>query len=252
MAKGLQMAQPIRFPATVVQVTRHSPAVATYRLRSDKRLPSFTPGQFVHLTLEPFDPASFWPESRVFSVASAVSDRRTVELTISRQGAYTSKILDRLKEGDQVWAKGPYGEFTIDGGQGQDRVVLIAGGTGVTPFCAFMDAALSQGGLPVERATLYYGAQTSRLLIYRELAERCAAELPGFQVHYYAEQQPDPEVPNIRAGRIALNSIMAETEAPEATAFFLSGSRSMIESFYEQIVNGYGLSHTQVRIDAWE
>ena len=142
------MAQPIRFPATVEQVTHHTPDVATYRLRADKRLPRFIPGQFIHLTLEPFDPASFWPESRVFSVANAVADRRTVELTISRQGAYTNKILDQLSEGDRIWAKGPYGDFTIDANLGYSRAVLIAGGTGITPFCAFMDAALSQGRCP--------------------------------------------------------------------------------------------------------
>ena len=72
-------------------------------------------------------------------MANAVADRRTVELTISRQGAYTSRILDVLARGVTVWGKGPYGEFTIGAIDGLRRAVLIAGGTGVTPFCAFMD-----------------------------------------------------------------------------------------------------------------
>lgn len=246
------MAQPIRFPAIVEQVTRHTPDVATYRLRADKRLPRFTPGQFIHLTLEPFDPASFWPESRVFSVANAVADRRTVELTISRQGAYTSKILDQLSEGDQVWAKGPYGDFTIDASQGYDRAVLIAGGTGITPFCAFMDAAITQGALPIEQATLYYGAQTPGLLIYRPLAGRCAATCSGFQVQCYAEQATEATNDTLRPNRIDLDAIMRECADPTGTAFYLSGPKAMIDAFRQRLTGTYGLSPDQVFIDAWE
>ena len=246
------MAQPIRFPAIVEPVTRHTPDVATYRLRADKRLPRFTPGQFIHLTLEPFDPASFWPESRVFSVANAVADRRTVELTISRQGAYTSKILDQLNEGDQVWAKGPYGDFTIDGNQGHQRAVLIAGGTGITPFCAFMDAAITQGALPIKQATLYYGAQTVDLLIYRALAERCAATCTGFQVRCYAEQVAVAPADNLRRGRIDLDGIIRECADPTSTAFYLSGPKAMIDAFQQALLTNYGLAPEQVLIDAWE
>ncbi len=246
------MAQPIRFPATVAQVIRHTPDVATYHLRADKRLPRFTPGQFIHLTLEPFDPASFWPESRVFSVANAVADRLTVELTISRQGAYTSKILDQLQAGDQVWAKGPYGDFTIDANPGYRDAVLIAGGTGITPFCAFMDAALRQGTLPVERATLHYGAHTPDLLIYRELADRCATACAGFHVRYYAEQPAAGADPRITPGRLDLSHIMAATPAPEATAFYLSGPQPMIAAFQDALTGPYGLAPAQVLIDAWE
>mgnify|MGYP006426456343 CR=1 FL=1 len=246
------MSQPIRFPAKVEQVTRHTADVASYRLRADKRLPRFTPGQFIHLTLEPFDPASFWPESRVFSVANAVADRRSVKLTISRQGAYTSKILDQLKVGDSIWAKGPYGEIAIDANLGYQHAVLIAGGTGITPFCAFMDAALSQGVLPIEQATLFYGAQTSALLIYRDLAERCAAACSGFQARYYAEQTSDPAEDRVRRGRIDLDEILRECPATQDTAFFLSGPKSMIEHFRQSLIDTHGVSPEQVLIDAWE
>lgn len=246
------MAQPIRFRASVEQVVHHTPDVATYRLRSAKRLPRFIPGQFIHLTLEPFDPASFWPESRVFSVANAVADRHTIELTISRQGDYTSRILDQLQAGHEVWAKGPYGEFTIEGGRGYGRAVLIAGGTGITPFCAFMDAALTQGALPIDQATLYYGAQTPDLLIYRSLAERCATEVAGFEARYYVEQNADPAEVRTSRGRIDLTEIMRAQPDIDVTAFFLSGPKGMIDVFQRELSGTYGVKPEQVIIDAWE
>ena len=182
------MAQPVHFKAVVEQVARHDSNVASFRLKAEKRLPRFVPGQFIHLTMDAYDPSSFWPESRVFSVANAVMDRSTIWLTISRQGNYTGRILDEVQSGSVLWAKGPYGEFSVDGSHGYRSAVLIAGGTGITPFCAFMDAALAQGKLPVEEAILHYGARTPELLIYRSLADQCAAQVRGFKVRYYAEK----------------------------------------------------------------
>ena len=246
------MGQPIRFPATVEAITHHTPDVASFRLRSDKRLPRFTPGQFIHLTLEPFDPASFWPESRVFSVANAVADRRSVELIVSRQGAYTSKILDELREGDQVWGKGPYGDFVVDGSHQFSHAVLIAGGTGITPFGAFMDSAIAKGELPVEKATLHYGALTPELLVYRELAERCVAYCRGFDVRLYAENVDTGDDRGVRAGRLDLAEIIEACDELESTAFYLSGPKRMIDEFQESLLTGYGLAPEQVLIDAWE
>ena len=246
------MPQPVHFQATVEQVTRHTADVASYRLRAAKRLPRFAPGQFIHLTIDPYDPGSFWPESRVFSVANAVADRQTLVLTISRQGAYTSRILDHLQPGSLVWGKGPYGEFTIDGRHGHHRTILIAGGTGITPFGAFMEAALDQGALPVAEVQLHYGARTPELLIYRELTDRCAAALPGFQVHYYAEQPGSQYDPNVQTGLIRLDQIMGASPEALQTAYYLSGPKAMIDALRDQMMTAHGLPSDQIFIDAWE
>jgi ferredoxin-NADP reductase len=245
------MAQPIRFAAIVERVVRHTPDVASYRLRSVKRLPGFVPGQFVHLTIEPYDPAGFWPESRVFSVANAVSDRQTVDLTISRQGAYTGRILDHLEEGRTVWLKGPYGEFNVGASEGVRRAVLIAGGTGITPFCAFMDAALAKGALPMEEVWLYYGARIPDLLIYRTLAEECVHRFPGFQAHFYAENADGLGAP-ARHGRLNPGTIVTELADIERTAFYISGPRLMIDYFVESLSQQYGVRRDLLILDSWE
>jgi ferredoxin-NADP reductase len=246
------MAQPIRFPVTVENVTRHTDDVASYRLQAERRLPRFKPGQFIHLTIEEFDLTGFWPDSRVFSVANAVEDRRTIDLTISRQGEYTKRILDQVKQGDRLWAKGPYGDFTVDASHGYRRVLFIAGGTGVTPFCAFMDAALAQGRLPVEEAVLHYASQTPDLLIYRKLADRCANEIPGFRVHYYSERGVNGSDASVRLGRVDLADLITGPNSTQDTAWFLSGPKAMIDSFRDKLTSIYGLSADQILIDAWE
>ena len=245
------MAQSVRFQATVEQLIRHTPDVATLHLKASRRLPRFKPGQFVHLTADEFDPASFWPESRVFSVANAVADRRTVQLTISRQGKYTGRIIEELQVGDMVWAKGPYGEFVLDGSHGYERAVLIAGGTGITPFGALMDAALTSGKLPVDEAALYYGAQSEDLLLYRRLADQCANNVPGFQVRYYSENKPTSGEQGVKHGRLDVANILAEQPDASRTAFFLSGPKAMIDAF-QTYLQRQGIAPEQILIDAWE
>jgi ferredoxin-NADP reductase len=246
------MAQSIRFKAKVKSVQRHNNDVVSFSLYADRRLPRFIPGQFIHLALDEYDPASFWPESRVFSVANAVVDRRTVELTVSRQGDFTSRILDNIAPNLSVWCKGPYGDFYLNGEHGCSRSVLIAGGTGITPFCAFIDAAIKQGALPVKEVLLYYAAKTKELLVYRALTERCEREIYGFRVRYYVEEALQKECENIRTGRLKLNIIMQELAGVDDTVFYLSGPKSMIDTFRNSLVNDFGVADHCVLIDAWE
>lgn len=245
------MAQSVRFQAELVGLERHTADVVTLQFQANRRLPRFTPGQFVHVTVDDFDPSGFWPESRVFSVANAVADRRSVELTISRQGAYTARIIDSLRLGDSVWCKGPYGKFVLNTSHGYNRAVLIAGGTGITPYAAFMDAALRAQKLPMDEAVLYYGAQTVGLLIYRSLADHCSNDVPGFRVRYFSEALPTSDFQSVSHGRLNIAEILAEQQQPDQTAFFLSGPKNMIAAFREHLRHN-DIKPEQILIDAWE
>lgn len=243
------MPQAIHFRATVKCAARHSADLASYRLQAEQRLPRFLPGQFIQLAIDPYTAASYWPESRAFSVANSVADRYTLDLTISRQGAYTSRILDEIEAGAVVWGKGPYGNFFIDRAMGS-RAILIAGGTGITPFCAMMDAALQRGAMPTDFVTLYYGARNTRLLVHRPLADQCAARFPGFQVRYFAEKVD--RLGDVRNGVIDLDQIMADSQPSPGTTFFLSGPRKMIEAFRRRLQDEFNIPGTCVLSDDWE
>jgi ferredoxin-NADP reductase len=67
-------------------------------------------------------------------------------------------MAERLRPGLEVWAKLPYGDFTIDARvkEGAD-VVLVAGGTGISPFIPYLeDLAEGVASSPGE-CRLYYG-----------------------------------------------------------------------------------------------
>ena len=240
------MPTPIKFQSQVINVTRHSPDVATYEFRYLDRRPRFKAGQFLHLTLDDFDSATFWPDSRVFSIASGVANRDIIRLTISAKGQYTTRILDELEVGRQVWMKGPYGDFIVKTDP-EKETVFIAGGTGIAPFVAFMEDALVQGCN--DKVWLHYGARESRLLNFKALSDRCAVEIPNFNVSYYLEENTGHEA---YSGRIHLERICDQLEDVHNTTFYLCGPIEMVQSFSQCLQEDYRVLVSEIKLDDWE
>ena len=137
-------------------------------------MPRFKPGQFLHLALDAYEPGGFWPDSRVFSIASSPRERDRLAITYAVKGAFTSQDGSASSsEGREVWVKLPYGEFVVDASR---DAVLFAGGTGVTAFTAFLQSLEAE---TAPRVLLFYGARTPELFIYGPLAEACAREVPS-------------------------------------------------------------------------
>ena len=81
---------------TVERVVAHGEQVFTVTLRPERSVPRFRPGQFLHLTLDEYDPSGFWPESRVFSIASSPIHRDQVQISYAVKGRYTARMAQEL------------------------------------------------------------------------------------------------------------------------------------------------------------
>lgn len=248
------MAQPIHFNAIVSDVIIHCEDIHSYILVSDKQLPKILAGQFIHLSLDLFNPGDYWPESRVFSIANDVFDRKTITLVIGKQGEYTKRILNELHVGSVVSCKGPYGDFIIRTPAIAEKViVLIAGGTGITPFSAFMETLLHQGLSGFVKCLLFYGARSTDLLIYKKLADTCAAKFNNFKTYYYAEKYfPEDKKPlDIKKGKLNIDSIVDTVNYGKQVIYYLSGPKMMIDSFSGELKGKYQHPVENVLIDAW-
>jgi ferredoxin-NADP reductase len=235
---------PVKFAAEVTRVLRHGDDVATYEFRCLTPRPRWKPGQFLHLALDAYDPAGHWPESRCFTMASGSLEKDHVRLTIAAKGRFTRRILAELQPGRRAWMKAPYGEFIVRTSAEHD-VVLIAGGTGITPFVAFMEDALVKG---LEgKVWLHYGARSQDMLVFRDFAERCARQFPAFRLQCYAETATTGAT---IAGRIDLER--AVTCAGPTAAYYLCGPQEMINAFRARLLQKHGVPQPNVKIDAWE
>jgi predicted ferric reductase len=119
---------------------------------------------------------SSWWEAHPFSL-SAAPDGRFLRITAKGVGDH-SAALGRLQPGTRVVAEGPYGNLTADR-RTRSRVLLIAGGVGITPLRALLEALpASPGGI-----TLLYRATDESEILFRSELDRLARDW-GIEVRY--------------------------------------------------------------------
>ena len=103
------------------------------------------PGQFVKLTLE----IDGEDQSRFYTISSAdVAETFEMTVSVDPDGDVAPHIAD-LEAGDEVRISGPFG---ADYYEGEDRVVVLAGGPGVGPAIGIAERARRDGN---EAAVVY-------------------------------------------------------------------------------------------------
>ncbi|MDA0576813.1 MAG: FAD-dependent oxidoreductase [Verrucomicrobia bacterium] len=241
-----------KLQCTVTNVIDHGGRVYTVDLQPASPVPPFRPGQFLHLTVDPFDPASFWPESRVFSIASSPRVRDRIRICYAVKGRYTIKMEQVLRPGAEVWVKLPYGDFVID--ESRDAV-LLAGGTGVGAFTAFLEALTPDSA---NRVTLAYGARTPALFLYLDMLLGQVARVPRLDAIFFAETEagafPGAGAPRVRgchSGRINLDALWAGERDFSGSLIYLSGPPVMLKALGIAL-RSRGIPPEHIRTDAWE
>lgn len=248
------MSNPVKLKAEVLSVKSFGPETYSVKFKPESNPPRFKPGQFLHLTIDEYDPAGgFWPESRVFSIASAPG-MPELEIVYSVKGRYTRRMADHLSPGREVWLKLPYGNFIIDTSiaPGQD-VVMIAGGTGISPFLPYFHGLLAnnQKGRTVR---LYYGIRENSMLLAAELIEHCARAGLMEASLFVENEKPNLRLPSFirqESGRLDIRQIHKESGDLNNPAFFISGPPAMITAFKDAL-SQVGISPENIKIDEWE
>jgi ferredoxin-NADP reductase len=225
-----------RIDCVVTSLQAHGEHVYTVQMGPSAPLPRFKPGQFLHLALDEYQPGGFWPESRVFSIASSPLERDRVAITYAVKGAFTRRMEQELAVGRRVWVKLPYGEFVVDP---RTDAVLFAGGTGVTAFTAFLQSLQPS---EASRVLLCYGARTPDLFVYRNLAEECAASVPALDCRLVCEQDD---------GLLSAAALWEHVSRLRDPVFYLSGPPQMLAALTAELLER-GVRPEAIRTDAWD
>ena len=234
---------PQKLRCEVTRILDHGERVYSVFLKPETQAPRFRPGQFLHLTLDEYQHGDFWPDSRPFSIASPPSERSLLRITYAVKGRFTSRMEMELHAGRQVWIKLPYGEFTVSP---RNAACLLAGGTGMTAFTAFLSGLEADYPHPVY---LFYGARRPDLLVYRTLAEAAARSCPNLRVCFLAEQGDAST--DYRRGRIDLDMVWKSISDPLNVTYYLSGPPGMLQG----LKAGLGqrkVADGRIMVDAWE
>jgi ferredoxin-NADP reductase len=114
-----------------------------------------------------------WWTAHPFSLSRA-PDGRSLRITVKALGDHSARVGD-IPVGTRVVAEGPFGVFT-EAARRREKVLLIAGGIGITPIRALMEA---MGG----EIIVLYRAVNDDDLVFRAELDRLAAER-GIELRY--------------------------------------------------------------------
>ncbi len=163
--------------AEVVAVQRSSEDSVTLRLRPNRAWQGFRAGQFVNVAVE----VDGVRHRRCYSPACGEGRGAELEITVKRhpEGLVSNFLAERAAPGMVLGLSQAEGDFQLPQPR-PEAVLLIGGGSGITPLMAILRTLLAEGhGGPL--ALLHYAPDPARA-IYREELERLAAEHPNFEL----------------------------------------------------------------------
>ncbi len=140
--------------SVIKEVIRHTDLEYTFRMEYRGEV---KPGQFFEISLPKFGEAPI-------SVSGIGED--TVDFTIRRVGKVTNEIFENYV-GDRLFIRGPYGNgFDLENYRGKE-LVIIAGGTGLSPVRGVVEYFAHHPGEAVS-TTLIAGFKSPKDVLFKE------------------------------------------------------------------------------------
>jgi ferredoxin-NADP reductase len=207
----------LRHRLRVVDVQQEAPGVVSVYMKGRHldRLPARA-GQFF---VWRFLAAGGWWRAHPFSL-SAAPNGDFLRITIKSSGDDT-QVLQRLSIGTRVFVEGPYGTFT-SARRRQPRILLIAGGIGITPLRALLDDCPAQRGA----VTVLYRASSWDKVVFRQELD-AFAQMRGVTIHYLiGRRQPGNRGANLLDSR-SIRRLVPDVEGRDV---YICGPDQMIEA----------------------
>ena len=204
--------------AEVTAIRRQTARSVTLTMRPNRAWPGCAAGQFVRAGFE----LGGVRRTRTYSPAgSAHGDALELTVTEHPGGAVSPRLVRELAPGATVFLSDPQGEFVLPDPRPQ-RLVLISGGSGITPVMAMLRTLADEGHGGDVRFVHY--ARTRADWLYDDEARQLAA--PG-SVHYRHTRGPGA------GGRLDAGGLAALAGDPSAAHVAVCGPPALLDATRE-------------------
>ena len=144
----------IPFLSEIKEVIKHTEIEYTFRMAFEGDV---KPGQFFEVSLPKYGEAP---------ISVSGIGKGTVDLTIRKVGKVTGEIFEKYV-GDKLFMRGPYGNgFELENYKGHE-VVVVAGGTGLSPVRGIVEH-FSKNPSDVKGFTLITGFKSPQDMLFKE------------------------------------------------------------------------------------
>jgi len=159
-----------------------------------------------------------------FTIASADHGDRTVTFAIKALGDYTRTLTRKLSVGNPVEVEGPYGRFDISRVNRRARQIWVAGGIGITPFIAWLEA-LQGRPAPGFCADLHYSVRDAETDPFVERLKSLCATLPDVRLHVHDKH----------SGPLTAEALAEERQGQKQLEVWFCGPRGFADTLRERL-----------------
>jgi len=229
---------------SIESVTMELPDTKTIRLQWPPGYDiDFKTGQFITL---------YWPDTptykRAYSLSSCALDRGFYEVTVKRDGKMGTRIVDWAKPGDNMGVIPPTGRF-LPAYEPDKHLLCIAGGSGVTPFRAFVREATRRR--LETRLTVLYSVRTTNDIIFHQEFRDLETENQNFNFYVTCTRLHPEDAWTGRRGRIDAAWVREHIHDLPNTVFYACGPNELVEFAEELVLHELNVPKTQLKTEKW-
>ena len=224
----------------VDQKVPESDVITSFYLRPEDGgpLPTFLPGQYISVRIDhPTTPTS----PRNYSLSDEPG-KDHYRISVKREsgingdvpdGVVSTYLHDVVQPGDVLDLGPPCGEFTVDPKSvGEEPIVLLAGGVGVTPLLSMAKALVTEGVIaPIHflQAAKNSGSQAFSDELYKLISDKDFVEV---QVLYDDPLEGDEEAGKCDRTGIVDTELLRQWTPVESGEFYFCGPKPFMQSVY--------------------
>ena len=229
----------------VIRRVQESRQMVSLWLEADgDTLAAVQPGQFFTLVTD----IDGQEVRRAYSVSNLPVEDGALRLTAKKLpgGVMSGWLHGQLKAGDTLTIQGPSGHFVLPDTL-PERLVMIAGGSGITPIRSLVAAALQrQPDLPI---TLWYACRNSAQAVFRGELEQLASEHPSLQVKLLLSQPPASwSGARGRMSQSWLQAQLPELNGASRAHVYLCGPEGLVDTV-QQYLSTQGFPASQCHVE---
>jgi glycine betaine catabolism B len=189
--------------------------------------------------------------NRSYTISSSPTRNAYVEISVKRDGLASKYLHSQIKEGDKIKVGAAAGKFYFAGNESQ-RVILVAGGVGITPMMAVI-RSLTDRCWPGDLYLIFAVKQRHDVVYEREL-EYLTARYPNLHVLVTLTADTEAKPGGIwdgTRGRISAEMVKKFVPGPLKDRVMLCGPEPQMQAARKVFVEELGVPNELVHEEAF-
>ncbi len=195
-----------------------------------------------------FEKIEDMPITRAYSISSSPKEslegKYVLTIKLVEGGLMSRYIFDNWQVGSKVEVSAPAGNFEYQPLRDAEKVICLAGGSGITPFIS-MANAINDGDEDFEM-TLLYGSRNRESILFKDELDELEKKCDKIKIIHVLSEENADDKSGCESGFVTADLIKKYAPEKEAYSVFLCGPQQMY-NFVDKELEKLSLAKKYIR-----